>query len=106
MKYTKETYLKYDPFSDCDRDTDIRFHTEKIVKVRKEQDCMLSDLLGLPIHKIEIGQLARYDHALVDGEWGSYYSCLDCMDKWFEEDRDMFEVELSVEELVKKEEDK
>lgn len=83
MKFQEEIYLENDPFSGADMDTDIRCHTAKIVSVRKPQDCMLAQLIGdKSPHQIMPGQLARYDHAIVDGEWGSYYSCLDCMDKW------------------------
>lgn len=86
MKFNNNVYLKNDPFSGCDRDVDLRCHKYKIVKVRKEHPCMLADLIGNKSHEISIGEKARYDSALIDGEWGGYYTCLDCMDKWLIED--------------------
>ena len=73
-------YLRYDPF-DGDRDVDIRCRTVKIVTVRKAQKCH-----GLNYqthgHVIQVSERARYEQAIVDGEWGRYYVCLACMDKW------------------------
>jgi hypothetical protein len=86
MKFDNQVYLDNDPFSGSDQDTDIRCHTVKIVKVRKSQDCFLAQMVGKPAHVIQPGELARYDHALVDDEWGGYYTCLGCMDKWLIED--------------------
>ena len=84
MKYPKEIYLKYDPFSGSDRDADIRCHTFSIVKTKKSHQCMLANMIAKS-HTIKKGQLARYDKAIVDGQWGGYYSCLDCMDIWLSE---------------------
>ncbi len=85
MNYPKEIYLKYDPFSGSDRDADIRCHTFSIVKTKKSHQCMLANMIAKS-HTIKKGQLARYDKAIVDGQWGGYYSCLDCMDIWLSED--------------------
>ena len=84
MKYPKDEYVKYDPFLG-DRDVKIRCRTRKIVKVRKSHDCILADLIDRP-HKISIGENAVIDKAIVDGEWDSCYSCINCMDKWLAED--------------------
>ena len=84
MKYTEDIYIKYDPFLG-DRDVKISCHTRKIVRIRKEHDCVLADLIGEP-HKISIGERAILDKAIVDGEWGSCYACINCMDKWLSED--------------------
>jgi len=86
MKFTDDVYLNNDPFSGSDRDVDIRCHTFKIVKVRKTHPCFLADLIGNKPHEIPIGKKAKYDSALVDGEWERYYTCLDCMDKWLIEE--------------------
>lgn len=77
---TDADYLKYDPF-DGDRDVDIRCRTAKLVKVRKPQKChgLDQETHG---HEIKTGERARYETALIDGEWGSFYCCLGCMDKW------------------------
>jgi len=82
MRYTDDIYLNNDPFSGSDRDTTIRCHTYKIVKVRKAHSCMLATMLYIKPHEISVGKRARCDSALVDEEWGRYYTCLDCMDKW------------------------
>ena len=82
MKYTEETYLQYDPF-EGERDVKITARTVKIVKTRKPQSCSNPD--DGKLHHIPPGTHARYEHALVDGEWGSYYSCTNCMDRWLAE---------------------
>jgi len=84
MKYTERDYLGYDPF-DGDRDVDVRCRSLKIVKVRKPHDCQLVDLIGVEPHKIKPGELAICDRALVEGEWGSCYACIGCMDKWLDD---------------------
>ena len=61
-----------------DRDVDIRMRKVKVVKTRKSHPCFLGD------HIIDIGIMARYEIALVDGEWGSFYDCCECMDKEME----------------------
>jgi len=64
MKFPEQVYLNYDPFSDSDRDTEVRCHTYKIVKTRKPQQCLFGDLIGLRVHDIPIGTKVRYDHGL------------------------------------------
>jgi hypothetical protein len=86
MKYKKEVYLKWNPFSDVDRDVDIKVYSWKMVKTRKLHNCCLAELIGNnAYHEIPIGELVMKEHAVVEGEWGSTYSCLNCMDKWLEE---------------------
>lgn len=83
MKFNKEVYTKYDAFSDSDRDFEIKNRSVKLVKIRKEQVCMLGDLVGLGTHDIKVGELVRVDKGIVeDMGWQSYYTCLNCMDKW------------------------
>lgn len=77
---TDADYLQYDPF-EGDRDVDIRCRTVKLVTVRKQQKCHGLDA-KFHGHEIKVGQRARHEQAIVDGEWGRYYVCLDCMDKW------------------------
>ncbi len=81
MKYTLNIYLNYNPFIDSDRDTDIRQYEWKQVKTRTVHDCVLAQLVGKEYHEIPKGELAMREHAIVEGEWGSTYSCMDCMDK-------------------------
>ncbi len=78
MKYRKDFYIGFDPF-DGDRDVNIRNKTVKLVKVRKSHDCS-----GEREHTINQGEMARYESAIVDEEWGSYYVCIPCMDEWIE----------------------
>ena len=78
-EYTDQEYIDFDPF-DGDRDVDIRCKTIKIVKVRKQQTCFFTEE-----HNIEPGERARYETAIVDGQWGSYYICLGCLKKWMNE---------------------
>lgn len=84
MKFTNETYLLHQPF-DGDRDIEIRCRKVKVIKVRKSQTCYLSHLLVDAAafgHTIKPGDMAIRETAIVDGQWGSSWSCLDCMDKW------------------------
>ena len=80
MKYSESDYVNYDPF-DGDRDVDIRCQTVKLVKARVDHICVFSN----PPHTIFKGDMARYESALVDGRWGSYYMCIPCLDSWFDE---------------------
>lgn len=82
MKHPEREYLRYDPF-EGDRDVDIRCRTVKLVKTRKPQKCM--DPYSHTMHEIPVGTVARYEQALVDGDfWGRYYVCVECMDKWLD----------------------
>lgn len=83
IQVTDEDYLRYDPF-EGDRDVDIKFRTKKLVTVRKQQKCHGLDYKSHG-HAILPGERARYEKALVDGEWGSYYVCIGCMTKWLTE---------------------
>jgi len=89
MKYKKEIYESWNPFIDSDRDTEVKMYNWKMVKTRKIHDCYLSQLVGKEYHEIPIGSLAMREHAIVDGEWGSSYSCLDCMDEYLAELNDL-----------------
>lgn len=79
-----ELSLRYDPFQDADRDVDIKMRTVSIVNTRKEHDCLGPDGVS---HQIPAGTKARFESALVDGRWGSYYICLSCMAEWLKERR-------------------
>ena len=80
-KRSEERYLRCDPFSQ-DRDSEIKCRAVKMVTTRKAHKC-IDPNDGRP-HDIPAGTRARYEHALVDGEWGQYYICVSCMDKWMD----------------------
>mgnify|MGYP000116385598 CR=1 FL=1 len=79
---TDADYLRFDPFGG-DRDIDLKCHTSAIVVVRKNHDCYSP--FPIPPHKIQAGERARYETALVEGHWGRYYICLVCMDQWLDD---------------------
>lgn len=80
MKFSDAEYIECDPF-DGDRDVALRCRTIKMVTTRKPQQC--HDPNKGRLHTIPAGTRARYETALVDGEWGKFYVCVECMDKWF-----------------------
>lgn len=79
-KHSDVEYLRYDPF-EGDRDVKVRMRFVKLVHVRLAQKCHGLDR-ETHGHKIAAGERARFEKALVEGRWGSYYVCLGCMDKW------------------------
>lgn len=84
LKHAEDDYLRFDPF-EGDRDVDIRMRTVKLVRVRKPHRCQLGIGEGAG-HDIAIGELARHERALVDGDfWGSYYVCIPCMDHFLDD---------------------
>lgn len=78
--------IKFDPF-EGDRDTVIKCQTVKIVAPRQEQECWMGLGRDSTPHKIKIGENCRFEKALVDGEWCSYYVCLKCIEKWLKQVR-------------------
>lgn len=72
-------YLEFDPFSE-DRDVTIECRKVSIVTVRKEQPCAASWLLD-GYHPIAPGTKAKKETAKVDGQFGSCYCCLPCLDR-------------------------
>lgn len=79
--YADADRLVWDPFDGADRDVGIRARTVRIVTTAKEQHC-LGDDGAASAHDIPAGTRARVERAIVEGEWGSYYICVACMDKW------------------------
>lgn len=73
-----QKYIDFDPYLDCDRDLDIRNRKVRVVKTRKACQCFTPN--G-PIHAIPAGSLVRVETAIVDGEFGSYRTCLGCCDR-------------------------
>ena len=72
---TDAKILEFDPYAD---ECDIQYQKVKIVKTRKPQTCVRTPH-GNKEHIIPAGTRARYETAMVDGEWGRYYSCVDCI---------------------------
>ena len=77
MKYSEEDYLDYDVGAG-DRDVDIRYQSTKLVKTRKPHLCVLCDT------EIPSKTKMLRDKAIVEGEWGSCYMCIPCLDKELE----------------------
>ncbi|EON11947.1 hypothetical protein [Pandoraea sp. SD6-2] len=78
-RHTEAEYLTYDLF--MGEEADIKCRTVKLVTARKPHACWLGQALGAKPHEIAVGELHRYEKALVDGYyWGSYRCCLRCMD--------------------------
>lgn len=82
MSDLTEKYIAFDPFLDCDRDVKIEGRKVRVVKTRKVQRCLTP---SLTTHDIPVGTLARFESAIVDGEFGSFYTCLDCLDRIMKE---------------------
>ena len=78
-RFSDEDYLRFDPF-DGDRDVDVRIKTVEVVTTRKPHICAMPT--DEKQHTIPSGSRARHETAIVDGEWGSYYICVGCMDTW------------------------
>ncbi len=72
-----DRYVGFDPYLDCDRDVDIKARKVRVVRTRKPHTCLTANLKQ---HEIPAGSLARFESAVVDGEWGCYYTCLECID--------------------------
>lgn len=80
-KRTEQDYLACEGMLDG-RDEHIRSRTVKVVVTRKPHECFSFDCSGL--HNIPPGTRAIYEHAIVDGQWGSFYTCLECADSWLD----------------------
>lgn len=76
---TDQEIIDFDPCGGDDYQIDCQ--TVKIVKTRKEHQCLG---VGGPesMHIMPAGTRARYDKARVDGDFGSYYVCVECIEKY------------------------
>ncbi|MBB5547506.1 hypothetical protein [Paraburkholderia fungorum] len=84
MKYAESEYVAYDPYEGDE--ADIKLRTVKLVKVRKEHQCFMGAAPLGDKHTIACGDIARFEKALVDGDfWGKSYVCVPCMDKWLDD---------------------
>lgn len=86
QKYADEQYLAAELFEDGD--AEIRCLTRKMVVTRKSHRCAFADVLQRP-HDISAGTRVIRETAIAEGEWGSCYSCLPCVDQWFDHLRDI-----------------
>lgn len=81
-KYTEEDYLAEDWF--FGDEAEISCRTMKMVTVRKEHDCYLSQCHGKTPHKVQKGERAYFEKALIDRDfWGKL--CTNCMDEQLKE---------------------
>lgn len=70
-------YIGYDQFQGDEAELTLR--SVKLVVTRKEHMCMAPD--G-GTHAIAPGSRARFEKALVDGDYfGRYYTCVECIEK-------------------------
>lgn len=69
-------YLNWNPWSGSKDDGDIRALSVKMVVTRKPHNCVAN----INTHEIPRGSLVRREKAVHDGEWRSWYACLDCID--------------------------
>lgn len=79
MKYTEEQYIQ-SGFYGLEEDDGVENKKEKLVKCRKEHDCV-----GGCKSVIKVGEHALYESGFLDGEFVSCYTCLHCLDKWLDE---------------------
>lgn len=80
MSESDQEYINYDPFEGDD--SEITCRKVAIRTARKEHDCYAITLNGKePQHRIKVGQRYRHETARVDGEFGSWKMCLECIDK-------------------------
>lgn len=68
-----------------DRDVDIRGRKLSIVTTRKVHRCALGDAQQ-NYHDIPVGERALRETAIVDNQWGAYYCCVKCIDKYMDEE--------------------
>ncbi len=76
LTYSEQECIAFDPF--FGEEADITCRTVKLVYVRKPHACHFG--LNGDGHRLAIGDRARRERALVDGDyWGSYYICIPCL---------------------------
>lgn len=78
-----EQYIRFDPFAG-DRDgPTVRNRRVAVVITRTSHWCAGNG--ANDGHTIVKGTRARFETAVVDNEWQSYWYCTRCIDKWFDE---------------------
>jgi hypothetical protein len=81
MKRTDLEYASFNPFSE-DRDVNIECRTVQVVTTRKAHWCAASTLVPPEYkeHNILAGSRAWKESAKVEGDFGTCYCCLPCLD--------------------------
>lgn len=82
--YTDADYIGTEFFED--RDVEIRGRVRRVVITRTPHRCSYADVIGKP-HDIAPGNRALTEWAVVEGEPGRWWACLDCLDTWLDEIR-------------------
>lgn len=76
MKYPEEMYVDSGFYG---LDEDLECHKEKVVKCRKEHECVNCGKV------IKAGEHALYESGFYSGEPAYAYTCLSCIEEWLEE---------------------
>jgi len=79
---TDEEYLNFDPYGF--EDYEMRARKAKLVTTRKVHKCSGACLDGDKPHDIPVGTRVRFESAIVEGDWGSFHTCFDCIDKYLD----------------------
>lgn len=82
MPYSDKQRLACDFFGG-DRDVDIRAQSFKIVVTRKPHFCPAHN--EFKAEMVPAGTRMLVERAVVDGEWGVNYVCVDCIDAWLKQ---------------------
>lgn len=81
-EHSDAEYLRFNPFDEGKGDCRIECRKVAIVTIRKSQPCMASPLVPPKYkhHNISPNSRALKESAKVDGQFGTCYSCLPCLD--------------------------
>lgn len=81
LAHSTDEYTAFDPFLDCDRDTQpARCRTVSVIKTRAVQICVS---LSSGSHEIPAGTIVRFERAYVPeiGTFSSFCVCIACCDR-------------------------
>ena len=79
MKYAKEVYEGF-PFITYDREGEMSHLTIKLIKCRKDHECVAND----GCNGIKAGEQAMKYTALLEDGWHTVYACIPCLEKEIE----------------------
>lgn len=79
---TDSDLLAIDLFAGDKDDAGAKCVSSRIVTTRKPQTCMFSE----EFHDIPVGTRARFEKALIDDCWSSFYACCACIEGWIQEE--------------------
>ena len=80
MKYAKEVYEEF-PFIVYDREGEMSHLTAKLIKCRKDHECVAHEN---GCNGIKAGEQAMKYTTLLEDGWHSVYACLPCLEKEME----------------------